>query len=485
MDAYRLLVVDDNRAIYEDICKVLAPKRRGDAELDDLLADLFDETPAEQDDEPRFEIDHASQGQQGYEMVRAAVEAGRAYTLAFVDMRMPPGWDGLETLRHIWKADPDINTCICSAYSDRTWDEISRICSEPDRLLILKKPFDSVEIIQIAHAMTTKWSLSRQVRRRVESLESAVSRRTAHLEAARRDLELQIAQREAMEAELLVARKLEAVGQLAAGVAHEINTPVQYIGDNIAFLETAFDMLGRVLEAERDLLDAVLTGTATTDLAQKLKKVRRRARLDFLGEEVPQAITQTQEGVERVSSIVKALREFSHPGQSEVSAVDINRALETTLTVCHNEVKYVADVELDLDPQLPVIRCWASELRQVFLNLVVNAAQAIGETRQAGDPMGRIRIQSRRHPRGVELVFTDSGPGVPQPIRDRIFDPFFTTKEVGKGTGQGLAIARRIVDKHGGTLRLDTDHVSGARFVVQLPLDAQQGPQPAVQAVAS
>jgi signal transduction histidine kinase len=193
--------------------------------------------------------------------------------------------------------------------------------------------------------------------------------------------------------------------------------------------------------------------------------------IEYLCNEIPNAIEQSLDGTERIAKIVGAMKEFSHPGVKEKQMVDMNRAIETTVTISKNEWKYVADVELDLDPTLPLVKCMAAEFNQVLLNIIVNAAQAIGAAKKGGTEKGTIKIITLQPKSGwCEIKVSDDGPGIQEEIRSRIFDPFFTTKEVGKGTGQGLAIARSIVvDKHGGTIRVETEPGAGTTFIIDIP----------------
>jgi len=277
----------------------------------------------------------------------------------------------------------------------------------------------------------------------------------------------------AMDQHLRQAAKMEAIGQLAAGIAHEINTPTQYVGDNTRFLKDAFGDLLRLIEAYAELAAAAAEGRPTDEPVAAVRRATEEADLDYLREEVPQAIEQSLEGVERVAKIVAAMREFSHPGLEEKTAVDLNQAIESTLTVCRNEWKYVAEMETDLDPALPLVPCLPGELNQVFLNIIVNAAHAIGAVVGDGaEAKGTIRVATRRDGEWAEVRISDTGPGIPEKIRDRIFEPFFTTKGVGKGTGQGLAISHSVVvEKHRGTLTFETEPGRGTTFIIRLPLD--------------
>jgi len=283
---------------------------------------------------------------------------------------------------------------------------------------------------------------------------------------ARKDAE---AERDYMEIQLRQAQKLESIGQLAAGIAHEINTPTQYIGDNTVFLREAFQTLGRVLEAQRGCLERHEQGEGLPGDLARVRRISQEADLDFLQAEIPKAITQTLEGVQRVTRIVGAMKEFSHPGSDAKTQTDLNRAIESTVTVCRNEWKYVADLELDLAPELPLVLCYPGEFNQAILNLVINAAQAI---EAKGEPTkGRIGIRTRQVGHQVEIQVQDTGCGIPQPIRARVFDPFFTTKPIGKGTGQGLSIVQLvIVGKHQGSVSVESEVGQGTTFTLRLPL---------------
>jgi len=267
--------------------------------------------------------------------------------------------------------------------------------------------------------------------------------------------------------EALQASKLASVGQLAAGIAHEINTPTQYIGDNLRFIGDAFGVVSEVLESSMALVAAELPDSAA---AVKLRDEAEAADLDYLLAEFPQAISQSLEGVGQVSRIVLAMKEFSHPGEREKVAVNLNRAIENTLAVSRNEWKHVAEIDLDLDAALPQIVCLPGEINQVMLNLVVNAAHAIQLAKPTAK--GRIAIATRRRGAAVDIVIGDDGTGMPDEVKDRIFDPFFTTKAVGMGTGQGLAICRDVVvAKHGGRIAVDTEEGKGTTFTISLPID--------------
>ncbi len=287
-----------------------------------------------------------------------------------------------------------------------------------------------------------------------------------------------VTERKQLENQLRQAQKLESIGQLAAGIAHELNTPIQYIGDNTRFLQEAFPGILSAAKQQFDLLKELarlVGGDESQALLDRIEDHRNEADLEYLLDEVPTALDQTLEGVDRVADIVRAMKAFSHPGTGGHKGIDLNRSIENTIIVARNEYKYVADLVTDMDPGLPLVPCDASEINQVILNLIVNAAHAISDRidRSMGE-RGTITISSRTVGLWVEVRVSDTGTGIPSKVRERIFDPFFTTKEVGRGTGQGLAISRSvIVDKHKGTLHFETEENVGTTFVIRLPLKVE------------
>jgi PAS domain S-box-containing protein len=276
----------------------------------------------------------------------------------------------------------------------------------------------------------------------------------------------------ALQTQLMQAQRLESVGQLAAGIAHEINTPTQFVSDNARFLQTAFPKLADLLARYGELLSACRSGAVSAALLDELEAATKKAKLDYLLSQIPEALSDSLEGLERVTKIVRAMKDFAHPGQQSMAPADLNKAIESTVTVARNEWKYVADMQLELDPALPPVPCLLADFNQVILNIVVNAAHAIKDVVGDGSGgKGQITITTRQDGDQAEVRIRDTGTGIPEEHRDRIFDPFFTTKEVGKGTGQGLAIARQvIVEKHGGTLTFETEVGRGTTFIVRLPL---------------
>jgi two-component system, NtrC family, sensor kinase len=290
---------------------------------------------------------------------------------------------------------------------------------------------------------------------------------------AKRELQNQLVnemrERERIAIELRLAQKLESVGRLAAGVAHEINTPIQYVGDSIYFLRTAVNELEDLVACYQGALRRFSAGEPGEAILAEVAQVESKADLEFLRLEVPKAFERTLDGVGRVTGIVRAMKEFAHPDTNEQHPADINHAIETTLTVARNEYKYVARIETELEP-LPEVICNIGELNQVFLNLIVNASHAISAAGKNVES-GRIRIATAAHEGFVTIAIADNGCGIPRENLEKVFDPFFTTKEVGKGTGQGLAITRSIViEKHAGKIELDSTVGIGTTFTIELPI---------------
>lgn len=281
-------------------------------------------------------------------------------------------------------------------------------------------------------------------------------------------------ERDRMQLQLHHAQKMESIGRLAAGIAHEINTPIQYIGDNTRFLQDAFKDLTGLLDTLTGFLQAARANELTTAGIQQVCETVEQSDLAYLTVEIPRAIEQSLEGISRVVHIVSGMKQFSHPGTHEKEAVDLNRVIESTVTVARNEWKYVADLTTDLDSNMPLVPCLPGELNQVLLNLIVNAAHAVsdvvGEGGQ-GKGKGKIHVSTRSDGDFVEIRIEDSGSGIPKEVQPRIFEPFFTTKPFGKGTGQGLAIAHSVVvERHGGTISFETEIGKGTVFIIRLPV---------------
>jgi predicted ATPase/signal transduction histidine kinase/tRNA A-37 threonylcarbamoyl transferase component Bud32 len=305
-------------------------------------------------------------------------------------------------------------------------------------------------------------------------LEDLIAERTKELTHANQKLRDAAAERERMEAELRLAQKLESVGRLAAGVAHEINTPIQFVSDNITFVRDALPSLVDTLAIYRALATIAETvdHPALATAVAQARAAEAEAEIDYALANTPAALSGALDGLGRVAVIVRSMKEFAHPDRDEKSQIDLNRAIESTLMMAAHEYRYVAEVETALG-ELPLVRCNCGAINQAVLNLVINAAHAIRDVVGDTGAKGVIGVRTRADHDWVEIAISDTGTGIPEAIRDQIFDPFFTTKEVGRGTGQGLAIVHSVVvDKHGGSLRFETSAGAGTTFFLRLPIEA-------------
>jgi two-component system NtrC family sensor kinase len=460
----RILLVDDMPTIHEDFRKILVNPAPAKSALDATRAALFgDDIPTAA---PSFELDSAYQGEEGLAKVVASVQADHRYAMAFVDMRMPPGWNGVETIEQLWRVDPQLQVVICTAYSDTPWEEVLERLDARDRLLILKKPFDNIEVRQLASALTAKWESTQQAASRIGGLEGAVEERTRKLVDANQALQLEIDDRKRLESQLVQSEKLASIGQLAAGVAHEINNPIGYIFSNFGTLEEYLADLFRVLSA----YEAVEQGLAAADA---LREMRARLQIEFLKEDVPQLMRESKEGIVRVRRIVQDLKDFSRvDSEQEWQLADLHRGIDSTLNIVASEVRYRADVVKEYG-QIAEVECVPSQLNQVVMNLVVNAAHAVGPER------GRIVIRTGSEGEQVWIEVSDTGCGIAAENLTRIFDPFFTTKPVGQGTGLGLSLSYGIVQKHQGRIEVRSVVGEGTTFRVTLPV-RQSAPAAAV-----
>lgn len=270
--------------------------------------------------------------------------------------------------------------------------------------------------------------------------------------------------------------RLETLGTMASGIAHEINTPIQFIGDNLQFISDSFTAIDTLLKHYATLHEAALAADVLGSETQVVADAIEAAELDFLREELPGAIGQSLSGIQQVARIASAMKTFAHRGATEKEMADVNQAIELTAAICRNEWKYDADLELSLDTALPKITCHIGELSQVWLNLIVNAAHAVKAKPDL--PRGLITINTSSRNGMVEVTVADNGTGIPNDVRERVFEPFFSTKEAGKGSGQGLAICHNIVtEQHGGEIELWSHVGEGTRFTVRLPIEMEACPR--------
>ncbi|NCD24722.1 MAG: PAS domain-containing sensor histidine kinase [Deltaproteobacteria bacterium] len=278
-----------------------------------------------------------------------------------------------------------------------------------------------------------------------------------------------------LQSQLLQAQKLEAIGQLAAGIAHEINTPAQYVLNNMWFIKDALEKITQAIKGHAVLLDTAASHPELAVAVAERRAADADLQLDFHLGELPAAIAETMQGLDRITAIVRSVKQFAHPGHDQTQPIDLNALIQDTVTVSRNEWKYVAELTTDLAPDLPPVPCLVHEIGQVLLNLIINAAHAVADKNARTNARGTIRIISRLVENWVEIQIQDSGTGIPEHAREHIFEPFFTTKPVGKGTGQGLYLAyRTVVTRHNGLLEFETVDGQGTTFILRLPPGSQE-----------
>ncbi|MGH8450131.1 ATP-binding protein [Pseudomonas sp.] len=449
----RILLVDDTPSIHDDFRKILMPAVESNQALDEMESALFGDTSKPQAQAQAFELHSAYGGEEGLGLLTSAMAAKQPYALAFVDMRMPQGWDGAKTIEELWKVAPDLQVVVCTAYSDYAWETLLDRLHGHDRLLILKKPFDNIEVQQMAHTLANKWDMARRASLQTSHLEQLVEQRT-------QALQVEIAERKLLESQLVQSEKLASLGQLAAGVAHEINNPVGFISSNLGTLDSYFNQLQRMLDAYHEAENNLTPG----EPLDRLRALRAELELDYLKEDIPILIQESKEGIGRVVQIVKDLKNFSRVDNDQTwQLANLQQGIDSTLNIVASELKHKADVVKHYAP-LPDIECLVSQLNQVVMNLVINAAQAMGPER------GTITISNGVEGENVWLEVADNGCGIAPETVQKIFDPFFTTKPVGEGTGLGLSLSYGIVKKHRGDISVSSEVGKGTKFRVVLPI---------------
>jgi signal transduction histidine kinase len=434
---HRILVIDDNDAIHTDFRKILLPADALSAELAAAGAALFGETERPAVARAAFTMDSAHSGEEGLALVEAALVKGLPYALAFVDVRMAPGWNGIETTARICQADPDIQIVICTAYSDYSWEEMIEQLGHSDRLVILKKPFDTVEVLQLAHSLTEKWDLGLKARLRTEQLEEMVTARTLELQLANERLKVEMAERARTEDVLRQSQKMEALGQLAGGIAHDFNNLLTVIRGYVECLNLhAVEKPGMLAELQQ------------IDIA-----------------------------AERAAKLTTQMLMFSRKQRLQPLSLNLNELITNFATMLYRVLGENIAVELQCDTTPLMILADPVMIEMVLLNLGVNARDAM--------PSGGrllIRVQEivltaadlSQHSHGRPGTFahvrvTDTGCGIAPAALAHIFEPFYTTKEVGKGTGLGLATVYGVVKQHEGWVEVASQPGHGTTFEIFLP----------------
>jgi two-component system NtrC family sensor kinase len=441
----RILIVDDNPAIHQDFRKVLGAHRRSEPALLKVETALFGlaepEVPSAE-----FELDSVYQGQEALERVRKAQAEGKPYAVAFVDVRMPPGWDGVETVTRIWQVCPELQVVVCTAYSDYSWDEMLRKLGSTDNVVILKKPFDNVEVLQLASALTRKWELNRQAQLKVDELTRMVAERTSQLEKANRELLREMEERSSAERQLRHAQKMEAIGQLAAGVAHDFNNVLTVIHGHASMLSMR------------------------------------------LGADGPHAksVSEIRLSAERAANLVRQLLMFGRKQVMQFRNVELSEVLRSVSGMLRQLVGEHISVETECSPELPAIFADRGMVEQVIVNLTINARDAMlrgGRVVLRGTEVVVDQERCSKNPeascgRFVCLTVSDTGCGMDPQAMAHLFEPFYTTKEVGKGTGLGLATVYGIVKQHRGWIDVQSIPNGGTTFEIFFPVSDQKSPPP-------
>jgi two-component system, NtrC family, sensor kinase len=461
----RILIVDDNEAIHNDFRQILdrGDRQKSLASLDELERMLGGEPAAAEAPTIQHELAFAFQGEDAVRAIARARSEERPFAVAFVDIRMPPGIDGIETIERMWQVQPELEVVLCSAYSDYSWEDISRRLVPGDRLVVLRKPFDPIEVRQLAACLTEKWQRGRMLDDKLRDLEVQVQR----------EVEARMHERTRHEEEQRRSRRLEALGQLAAGIAHEINTPTQFATSSLEYLSEMLPVLAEALHEQRACLAGIATGTMS--VAEACTRADKLAFSEVLSE-APQAIADARTGLGRISKIVQSVRGHAHLRDRECLApVDVNEQVRGALELARNEYKHDADAIVELG-SVPKVLGDPGDLCMAILNLIINASHAMRDRRAATGDRGVLRVTTKTAPGFVQICIGDTGGGIPREIRERVFEPFFTTKPLGQGTGQGLSIARAtIVERHRGKLEFETETGKGTVFTISLPAVGEGG----------
>jgi len=427
---HRILVIDDNPSIHKDFQTILIDEEES-ATLNELRSQVFGDKNNESTIKSVYELDFASQGKEGCEKIRVACSENRPYELAFVDMRMPPGWDGLKTIEHIWEIDPQVQVVICTAYSDYSWGEITERLGRSENLLILKKPFDSAEVAQLASALTEKWALARKASLKTEQLEQMVKERTDELTETNEHLKQEITERE--EAERRQAELIEKVDNInkelkdfASIVSHDLKAPLRGIKSLATWiLDDCSDNLGEQANEQMNLL---------------------------LGR------------VERMYNLIDGVIQYSKAGRTEEKIVQVN--LNDFIPEAIDMLVPPENISITIENKMPVIECAETHVMQLFQNLLSNAIKYMDK------PQGRIKVGCIEEDGFWKFSIADNGPGIEEKHFEKIFRMFqaLSVREEFEGTGVGLTITKKIVELYGGNIWVESEIGKGSTFFFTLPM---------------
>ena len=439
---HRILVIDDNPNIHEDF-KTILLEEQPNKELDSLGTEVLGRSARKSTPKSNYELDFASQGKEGHEKIKQALGENRPYELAFVDMRMPPGWDGIETIEHIWQTDPNIQVVICTAYSDHSWEEITQRLGRSQNLLILKKPFDSAEVAQLATALTEKWTLAKQASMKMGQLEQMAEERTHELEKANEQLQQEIAQHKQMEKAL--AHKETRQDELIKKVDH-INKDLK------EFASIVSHDLKAPLRGIKTLANWILSDCG-----------------DKLGDQANEQMNLLLERVERMYNLIEGALQYSRAGRVEEKPKQVN--LNNFAPEIINMVVPPENITVTIENELPVIECEETHIMQILQNLLSNAIKYMDK------PQGWIKVGCVEQDGFWKFSVADNGPGIEEKHFEKIFKIFqaLPTSPYFEGTGVGLTVAKKIVELYNGKIWVKSKVGKGSTFFFTLP--KQKGPR--------
>ncbi len=447
---HRILVIDDNEDIHADIRSILTSHEgeEDDVELSELERKLFGESRKRNNTE-RFEVESAKQGKEGFELVQSARTENDPFCVAFVDVRMPPGWDGIETIGHIRRVDSDVQIIICTAYSDYSADQLIEKFESSDNLFVLKKPFEKVEIYQMASALAKKWSLHRQLEGRMSDLESLVKERTQTLEITNEELRRRLQERESIRAERSLDRSLKTIGQLTTEMMNEIESSVERMSETVS----------------RMYAQSELSQPDSTSDQEALKTDQTESRCQI--ESCEPFLRQISSEINQLESIIAASKEIGSAQQKRRSPTDVHAMLENVITLTRLRTSGSAELVVQGD-LLPALECEVGQLYQVLVNVLSHVSQKVREHHDITKEVKKITITTQNLSDQVCIRIENQAEDIRPEIRD-IYEQMLQGDEVGKYAGQGLALARSIVIDLGGQMEFKANE-SGSKIIMSLPV---------------
>ncbi len=462
VESNRILVIDDDKGIRDAYKSILNPKEN--SKILEKSRHLFQQTTNDlgQRINVQYDVVFAENGTQGIQAVESSMQDNKRFALAFIDMKMP-GLNGVQTTKKIWSIDNDIKIVIVTAFSEFSPEDINKETGRDD-IFYLRKPFVREEITQFAKTLIYQRRLEEkryQLEQHLKTTNDVLQTLNTNLEKKVKDQALLIVQ----------AEKMATVGMLAAGIAHEINNPIAFVNGNFAALKKYLRKLKGLIEIhdrlEADCREKMLD--PPNPIFRELTNYKVNNKIDFITEDLDQLIDESMQGTERVSKIVRDLNNFSRVDQADYKAVDINEAIETTLTIIWNELKGHVTLKKEYGA-LPLVKCFPQKMSQVFMNILINASQAI-------EGKGVIKITTKLSAKGsmgrdqhAVIAISDTGKGISDEEVKHIFDPFYTTKPEGKGTGLGLSIVYDIIKAHNGFVEVDSNVGNGSEFKISIPV---------------